>query len=142
MGNGGSLTGDYDFNSAQLSLAVTIPLFAGGYRLARMKAAGIEQEKAAIALSKKRSGIESELLELRLRLEEAAERIESARLIVNTAERAVTLSEAAYSNGLTTQFNVTEAANKLDEASLGLQSAIFEHRSACYDWELVTGTSR
>jgi outer membrane protein TolC len=128
MGNGGSLTGDYDFNSAQLGITVTIPLFVGGYRLARLKAAGIEQEKAAVALSQKHNGIESELIELRLRLEEAA-------------ERAVTLSQSAYSNGLTTQFNVAEAVNRLGEARLGLQSAVFEYRSAYYDWELSGGNT-
>ncbi|MDR1506320.1 MAG: TolC family protein [Treponema sp.] len=142
MGDGGSLTGDYDFNSAQLSLAVTIPLFTGGYRLARLKAAGIEQEKAAVALSQRRSGIESELIELHLRLEEAAERVESARLIVSTAERAVALSQTAYSNGLTTQFNVAEAVNRLGEARLGSESAVFEYLSAYYDWELSGGINK
>jgi outer membrane protein TolC len=104
-----------------------------------LKAAGIEQEKAAIALSQKRNTVESELIELRLRLGEAAERVESARLIVSTAERAVALSQSAYSNGLTTQFNVAEAVNRLGEARLGLQSAVFEYRSAYYDWELSGG---
>jgi outer membrane protein TolC len=139
MGNGGSLTGDYDFNSAQLGIAVTIPLFVGGYRLARVKAAGIEQEKAAIALSQRRNTVESELIELALRLGESAERVESARLIVSTAERAVALSQTAYANGLTTQFNVAEAVNRLGETRLGLQSAVFEYRSAYYDWELASG---
>jgi outer membrane protein TolC len=139
MGNGGSLLGDYDFNSAQLGLNVTIPLFVGGYRLSRIKAAGIEQEKADLALFKKRNAVESELLELRLRLNEASQRVESARLITETAQRAVTLSQTAYTNGLTTQFTVTEAVNRLGEAQLGLQSAIFEYRSASYDWELAVG---
>jgi hypothetical protein len=57
MGNGGSLTEDYDFNSAQLSLAVTALLFVGGFRLAYVKAAGTEQEKTAIALSQWRNGL-------------------------------------------------------------------------------------
>jgi outer membrane protein TolC len=104
-----------------------------------VKAAGIEQERAAIALSQRRNAIENELIELALRLGESAERVESARLIVSTAERAVALSQTAYSNGLTTQFNVAEAVNRLGEARLGLQSAVFEYRSAYYDWELAAG---
>jgi outer membrane protein TolC len=139
MGNGASFIGDYDFNSARLGLSVTIPLFVGGYRLSKIKAAGIEQEKADLALLKKRDAVESEIIGLRLRLNEAAERVESARLIVETARRAVTLSQTAYANGLATQFTVTEAVNRLGESQLGLQSAIFEYRSACYDWELATG---
>jgi outer membrane protein len=139
MGNRTSLLEAYDFNSAQLGLTVTMPLFVGGYRLSRIKAAGIEQEKADLSLLKKRNAVESELLELQLRLNEAAQRVESARLITETAQRAVTLSQTAYANGLTTQFTVTEAVNRLGEARLGLHSAIFEYRSAHYDWELAAG---
>jgi outer membrane protein TolC len=139
MGNGGSFIGDYDFNSAQLGLAVTIPLFVSGYRLSRIKAAGIEQEKADLALRKKRDAVESEIIGLQLRLNEAAERVESARLIAETAQRAVALSQTAYANGLATQLTVTEAVNRLGESRLGLQSAIFEYRSAWYDWELAAG---
>ncbi|MDR1211647.1 MAG: TolC family protein [Spirochaetaceae bacterium] len=139
MGNGSSLLGDYDFTSSKLSLSVNVPLFAGGYRLSRVKAAGIEQEKAAIALSQRRRGIESELIELRLRLDEAAQRVESARLIEETAQRAVSLAQSSYANGLTTQLTVAEAVNRLGEARLGLQSAIFEYRSICYDWEFAAG---
>jgi outer membrane protein TolC len=74
MGND-SLTGDYDYTSMQLNLGVTIPLFAGGYRLSRIRAARIEQEKASLALAKKRNDIESELIGIQLRLGEANERI-------------------------------------------------------------------
>jgi outer membrane protein TolC len=139
MGNASSLLGDYDFNSAQLSLNVNIPLFTGAYRLSRVKAAGIEQAKAAIALSRSRNRIESELLELRLRLDETARQVETARLIEETARRAVTLSQSAYTNGLTTQLTVAEAINRLGDARLGLQSAIFEYRSVSCDWELAVG---
>ncbi|MDR1430447.1 MAG: TolC family protein, partial [Spirochaetaceae bacterium] len=141
MGND-SLTGGYDLNTAQLSLGVTIPLFTGGYRLARVKAARIEQEKASLSLVKKRGDIESALVEIELRISEAEERIELARLVETTARRALDLARSAYTNGLATQLADTEAANKLDEASLGLQSAIFEFRSASYDWELASGTIR
>ena len=141
MGND-SLTGDYDLNTAQLSLGVTIPLFTGGYRLARVNAVRIEQEQASLALVKKRADIESALIELELRINAAEERIESSRLVEATARRALDLARSAYANGLATRLSVTEAANRLDEASLGLQSAVFEYRSTCYDWEFATGFDR
>jgi outer membrane protein TolC len=136
MGNN-SLTGDYDYTATQLTLGVTIPVFAGGYRLSRIRAARIEQEKASLVLAKKQSEIESELIGILLRLNEANERIKAARLIETTARRAFTLSRTAFTNGLVTQLSVTEAANRLDEASLGLQSAVCEYLSAYYDWELA-----
>jgi outer membrane protein TolC len=139
MGND-SLTGDYDYTAARITLGVNIPLFAGGYRLSRVKAAQIEQEKAMLALTKKQNDIESNLVEIQLRLHEANERIETARLIETAARRAFTLSQTAFTNGLITQLSVTEAANRLDEASLGLQNAVCEYRSAWYDWELASGS--
>jgi outer membrane protein TolC len=138
MGND-SLTGDYDYTAAQLTLGVNIPLFAGGYRLSRVKAARIEQEKASLNLMKKQSDIERELIGIKLRLSEANERIETARLIESAARRAHGLAETAFDNGLVTRLSVTEAANRLDEASLGLQSAVCEYRLAWYDWELASG---
>jgi outer membrane protein TolC len=138
MGNG-SLTGDYDYTAAQFTLGVNIPLFTGGYRLSRVKAAQLEQEKAALALTKKQGDIESDLVEIQLRLNETAERIGAARLVESAARRAHALSQTAFVNGLITQLSVTEAANRLDEASLGLQNAVCEYRSAWYDWELASG---
>jgi outer membrane protein TolC len=139
MGND-SLTGDYDYTAAQVTLGATIPIFAGGYRLSRVRAARIEQEKASLALVKKQSDIESELIGIRLRLNETSERIEAARLIETAARRALALSQTAFTNGLVTQLSVTEAANRLDEASLGLQSAVCEYRLAWYDWEIASGS--
>ncbi|MDR2784956.1 MAG: TolC family protein [Treponema sp.] len=138
MGND-SLSGDYDYTAAQLTLGLSVPIFAGGYRLSRIRAARIEQEKASLALAKKQSGIESELIAIRLRLVEANERIEAARLIETTALRALSLSQTAFTNGLVTQLSVTEAVNLLDEASLGLQSAVCEYLLAYYDWETASG---
>jgi outer membrane protein TolC len=138
MGND-SLSGDYDYTATQFNLGVTIPIFAGGYRLSRVKAALIEQEKANLALTKKRSDIESELIEIQLRLSEADKRIGTARLIETAARRALALAQTSFVNGLVTQLSVTEAADRLDEASLGLQNAICEYRLAYYDWEIASG---
>ncbi|GHV90394.1 adeC/adeK/oprM family multidrug efflux complex outer membrane factor [Spirochaetia bacterium] len=138
-GNSSSLVGDYAFDSAALSLKISIPLFAGGYRLARMEAAKLEQDKADVALLNRREAIESDLSKLSLRFKEAAQRVESARLIVAAAERAVSLSQTAYANGLATQLTVADAINKLGSARLGLHSAIFEYRASYYDWENTIG---
>jgi outer membrane protein TolC len=140
MGND-SLTGDSDYTTARLTLGLTVPIFAGGYRLSRVRAARIEEKKASLALAKKHRDIESELTGIRLRLNEAKERIEAARLIEGAARRALSLSQTAFANGLVTRLSVTEAANHLDEASLGLQSAVCEYRSAYYDWETASGNA-
>jgi outer membrane protein TolC len=139
MGNGPSLIGDYDFNSATLGITVNISIMAGGARLARTKAARLEQEKTIIALSQRETAIESELIELQLRLEDAHQRFESAYRTVETAQRAVALAQTAYINGQATYLNVMDAQDKLDMVWLNFVNISFEYLSAYYDWELAVG---
>jgi len=139
MGNGSSFIGDYDFNSAALGISVSIPILAGGARLARMKAAQLEQEKTIIALSQKETAIESELKELYLQLEESQRRSESSFRTVEIARRAVALAQSAYINGQTTYLTVTDAQDKLDMVWLNFANIGFEYLCAYYDWELATG---
>jgi len=139
MGNGSSLAGDYDFNSATFGITVNIPILAGGARLARMKAARLEQEKTIIALSQRETAIESELLEIQLRLEDARQRFESSYRTVETARRAVALAQSAYINGQATYLTVADAQDKLDLVWLNFANVNFEYLSAYYDWELATG---
>jgi outer membrane protein TolC len=109
MGNGSSLVGDYDFNSAAVGITVNIPIFTGGAHLARINAARLEQERSNIALLQREKSIETELLELRLRLDEARAHHTSAYRTVETARRAVTLAETAYVNGQATYLTVADA---------------------------------
>jgi outer membrane protein TolC len=141
MGNN-TLTGDYDTTSSKLSVTATIPLFTGGARIAAVKAAGLEQEKAALALRQKQQDIERQFIELRLRFAEAKERFESAKSIEEMAERAVALAQSAYTNGIGTRLSVSDAQDKLDKARLGLQNALFERHCVYYDWELAAGNVR
>jgi len=139
MGNGSSLTGDYDFNSAAFGITINIPILAGGARLARMKASKLEQEKTIIALSQKETAIESELKELHLRLEEAQRRSESSLRTVETARRAVALAQAAYTNGQATYLTIADAQDKLDTVWLNFANIGYEYFCAYYDWELAVG---
>ena len=139
MGNGSSLVGDYDFNSASFSILVNIPIVTGGARLARIKAARLGQEKSAAVLAQRETAIESELLELQLRLEDANQRFESAYRTVETARRAVALAQSAYSNGQATYLNVMDAQDKLDMVWLNFASVNFEYLSAYYDLEYAAG---
>jgi len=139
MGNGSSLIGDYDFNSATLGITVSIPILTGGARLARMKAAKLEHEKTIIAISQRETAIESELEELLLRLEDVQQRFDSSYRTVEIAQRAVTLAQTAYINGQATYLSVMDAQDKLDMVWLNFVNVNFEYHSAYYDWELATG---
>jgi len=139
MGNGSSFTGGYNYNLASLGIFVTIPILTGGERLARMDAAKLQQEKAIITLSQKETAIESEILGLQLRLEEAQEMSDSSLQTVETARRALTLAQTAYTNGQATYLNVMDAQDKVDMVWLNFANSGYEYLSAYYDWELAVG---
>lgn len=129
-----------DITSASLGLTVTLPLFTGGYRLSLMKQARIAQDRANINIEKKRGDVERELLSVKLRLEEAYGRIDSARAAENAASRASTLAQTSFANGLATQLTMDEALSRHEQARLGLFNALYEYRAAYYDWELAVGS--
>ena len=137
MGN--DLIDDKDFNSLTFGLTVNIPIMAGGARMANVKKARLEQEKNTIALSQRETAIESELIEVLLRLEDARRRFESAYRTVETARRAVALAQSAYTNGQATLLTVADAQDKLDMVWLNFTNVNLEYLSAYYDWELATG---
>jgi outer membrane protein TolC len=130
---------DANATSSKLSLTATIPLFAGGARVAAVKAAGIEQEKANIVLNQKQRDIEAEFIELRLRFAVTQEKLQSARTIEEMALRAASLAQSSYTNGVATLLSLSEAQDKLAAARLGLANALYECRCVYYDWLLATG---
>jgi outer membrane protein len=131
--------GNRDFQTASVGITVNIPIMAGGARLARMKAAQVEQQRTIIALSQRETSIESELKDLQLRLEEAQRRTESSYRTVETAQRAVALAQAAFTNGQATYLTVMDAQDKLDMVWLNFANIGYEFLSAYYDWELAIG---
>jgi outer membrane protein TolC len=141
-GNGNDLLPEYDVSTATLGLKVTLPLFAGGYRLSLMESAKTNQEKAETNIAKKRDDIARELVSARLRLDEARRRVDSARVVETAARRASELSKTSFANGLATQLQVSQAAVNLDQALLGVNNAIYQYKAAYYDWELATGQQR
>jgi outer membrane protein TolC len=143
-GQQGGYEGKSDWNAIhyslpQLSLNVTIPLFTGGYRTSLIRSANISRVQADINIQKNRNAIEQELTNLMLRMQEARQKMDSARALENAALRATSIAQIVLANGMGTRLTVSEAVTNLSKTRLNLQSAIFEYRSAYYDWELATG---
>lgn len=129
----------YDYTAATIGMKITLPLFTGGYRTSTMLDAKIKQQKAALQIEQKRDQIEQDLMSAQLRMEEAQQRIESAKTLQQTAERAATLARVALDNGMGTQLSVSQSDTQLALAKLGLQNAIYDYRAAYYDWEFACG---
>lgn len=122
-----------------LGLSITVPIFYGGSRFAKMDQARQEMEIAQINLSKKQDDIQIEINNINLLLDEASSRIISAETTVKTAENAFGIMEVSSRNGLATQLDLKDARLNLSGAKLNYYSAIYDYLDAFFKWQQATG---
>lgn len=126
-------------NSYTLGLNLSIPIFSGGSTRAKVQQAKINLKRTRITRDKTVDNIKTETKNIRLRLVEAYNRIESARSSFTTAQKAFTIAEATSESGLTTQLELKDSRIMLDQAEVNFYSAIYEYLDAYFDWEKAIG---
>lgn len=120
-------------------ITVTVPIFFGGSRFASLNQARLELDRTVAAIAISDDDIATELETIRLTLEEAALRIESAAQTRDTVERALQVSQTSFDNGLATQRELNDTRVNLERARLNYLSAVFDYLSAYFNWQLATG---
>jgi outer membrane protein len=126
-------------NSWIAGMTLNIPIFSGGYTSARVERSRLELSKNQLRLERLERDIQSELVNIHLRLQEASARIITAETTRETAGRAFAIAESGVSSGLVTQLELKDARLYLDNARLGYYSATWEYLSAWFDWQLALG---
>ncbi len=125
--------------AAQAGLTLTIPIYYGGSRFAKMEQVRVEKEKSRINLIKKQDEIRNEISNLQLLLEESSSRITSAQTTLETAEKAFSIMEISSRNGLATQLDLKDARLSLSGAQLNYYSAIFDYLNSYFQWQQAIG---
>jgi outer membrane protein TolC len=120
-------------------LTVSIPIFQGFRRSAKVQKAIIEKEKAEVKIRKAKEEIAEELENIHLRIKEAKNRILSAETTLNTGKKAFDIAETSANNGLATQLELKDVRLAYDQAKLNMIMAVYDYLEACFDWELATG---
>jgi len=123
----------------QLGVKIALPVYTGGAIEANLEKEDVRIEKAGLELKKKEDEVVTELSQLSLALREARDRIDSAKAVVETAERAFSVAKTALDNGLITQLELNESSVQLEGARLQYNLAVFDYLSAFFDWEKATG---
>ncbi len=121
-------------------LTLSWPIYTGGYRSAEVEKATIDLEKTRLKLLQQKDATRNELANIRLRLQEARNRITSADATLQAARKAFEIAETTTRNGLTTQLQLKDARMQYDQAQLGYYSAVFDLREAQFDWEYASGS--
>lgn len=122
-----------------LGLNLSVPLFTGGYTKAKVNQARIELDKTRIRIDQTKDNINKEITDIRLRLEQAKDRILSAQATRETAEKAFQIAQASAKSGLATQLELKDARVAFDRAQLTYYAAIYEYLSAYFDWDKAAG---
>ena len=122
-----------------LGLHLHIPIFSGGFTSAQVQKAEVDAYKSKIRLQEKKEQVGADLVNARLRLEEAHKRIESAAGNVDVARRAFEIAQTRVANGLSTQLELRDSRLLLDRARVNALSARYDYIKAYLNWQKVTG---
>lgn len=126
-------------NNYIVGLNLSFPLFTGGYTRAKVSKAKIDLDKTRIRVDQTKDNIHKEITDIRLRLNQAKDRIVSAEATRQTAEKAFEIAQASAKSGLATGLDLKDARVAFDQAQLTYYAAIYEYLSAYFDWEKAIG---
>jgi outer membrane protein len=108
------------------SLNLSFPIFDGLRNYSKYREAKIDYLKSKTDYMKTRDSVVIEVSEGILDLKMALKQIESQKLNIQEAQRAVELSESLYSNGKATQLEVLDAQLALEVARTNMASALYK----------------
>lgn len=116
----------YWYATVQLSF----PIFTGFKNSSKLKQAKVDLQQAKTNLRKQQDTTSIEVEESVMNLRQAVKKIESQRMNVKEAERAVEISESLYTNGKATQLEVLDAQLAMELAKNNMASALYEGKVA------------
>jgi len=130
MKNEFDFTNDDIFRSSSSSISLSIPLFSG------FKTAGkIQQAKAAVRETDFQKDALHKMVKLEvetayLAINEKEQSVITQSKIIDQAEEALRLARLRYAEGLSTQLDVMNAENALNQARMNYEQSLFDYNIA------------
>lgn len=112
------------------NFTLSFPIFSGFKNYSKYKQAKVDYFKAKTDYRKLRDVAVIEVNEAVMNLRKTIEQIESQRLNVEEAERAVRLAESLYTNGRATQLEVLDAQLAFEVAKTNMVNYLYEGKVA------------
>ncbi|MBT4485105.1 MAG: TolC family protein [Candidatus Latescibacteria bacterium] len=104
---------------------LSIPIFSGFKNTSRYKQAKIDFHKAKTDYNKTYDSVYIEVQEGIMNLRNAVKTIESQRMNIEQAERALKMAESLYTNGKATQLEVLDAQLALEHSKTNMVNALY-----------------
>ena len=128
-------------NSITVGFQLSYPLFDGFKREARIEQAAIDLKSIGITRTKTEEGLKIVLLQSKLKMDEAIDRIKAQEKSITQAERALQIAQTRYKNGIGIQLEILDTQKSLTQTRLNYEKAIYDFLIAKIEWERILGIS-
>lgn len=122
--------GDFHYTANAIGLEVSMPLFAGMQRPARLDRLGAVVRQAEAQLAYAREQAANEVQTLLDQARESYDRAVAQRQAVGQAERGYSIARKEYGAGLGSQLQVTDAELALRQSEFNYAQAVYDYLSA------------
>ena len=126
-------------NTITVGLSLTYTLFDGFKRSARIQQAKIDVENVEVTKNKTEAGLKIGLMQSKLKMEEALDRIQAQEKSVQQAQRALEIAQTRYKEGVGTQLEILDTQNSLTQTRINYEKAVYDFLVAKTEWEKVLG---
>ena len=127
--------------SLNVGLQLSFPLFDGFRTSARTEQATIDRDKAHFARLKAEDGVKIQLQAAELRMAEAKKRIAGQERNIAQAEKAVSIAQTRYKNGVGTQLELMDSQVAMTRARATRAQAVYDFLVAKAEWENTSGNT-
>lgn len=133
--------GDYNWaNTITVGLQISYPIFDGFKRGAKIEQAKIQLESFEVSKNQIEEGLKISLLQSKLKMEEALDRIDAQKKSVVQAEKALEIAQTRYNKGVGTQLEILDTQNSLTQTRVNYERALYDFLTAKTQFEKIIGS--
>ncbi|NWF89754.1 MAG: TolC family protein [Ignavibacteriaceae bacterium] len=123
-----------------VGLQLSYTLFDGFSRSARIEQAVIDKQKVDLSRMKLEEGLKIQILQAKMKMEEAKKRIGAQEKSLLQAEKALKIAQSRYKNGVGTQLELIDTQAALTTAKTNYAQAIYDYLISKADWEYAVSS--
>lgn len=129
-----------DYNWAKsflVGIQLSYPIFDGFKRGARIEQVKIEKDKVDLTRRKIEEGLKIQVLQSRMKMQEAKKRIDAQQKNLEHAEKTLKIAQTRYKSGVGTQLELIDTQAALTFARTNYAQAIYDYQIAKSEWEFA-----
>jgi outer membrane protein TolC len=143
-----SQTNDLKLGEAQwpsvafAGLQLNVPLFQGNGNVQRVKEARLAEQQSALQLTDAHEQLKVEIRQVVASLHETTERLQTQRIVKETAEQSYQIIQYRYEKGVASRLELTDAELALTTADSNYLEAVYDYLSAHIRLDRVVGENQ